>query len=347
MMNRPIFLFTLAAAAAVIFTGCEKKAAGPSDSAAVPRTGKKLAFIINNPSPFWDFSQAGLNKAAAELGVNPDFQSPNTGTVEEQNRLLETILSKKDSYGGVAISPLDPKNQTEILNKVAAELPLITHDSDAPNSQRRFFVGTNNVEAGKALAMLMKEKMPEGGSFALFVGSLDALNAKQRRQGIIQELSDGAVQDAPNDKPVALGKYTLVESMTDNTDRAAAQQNVEAAVRRYTDLKAVCGLWSYNPPQCLEALKTAGKLGQVKVFAFDEEKATLAAIAEGVCEGTIVQQPFEFGYQSMKYLNKIDKGEALEVPANKEFPIPVLTVKKENLDEFKKNMEAQLSGLAK
>ncbi len=336
MIKRSQFLFLAASVGSLAFlSGCGQKA---------PEK-KKMAFIINNPSPFWDFSKAGLLKAEAELGVASVFQSPADGTVESQNRLLEEILKMKDSYTGVAISPIDPKNQQEILNKVAAVLPLITHDSDAPATNRRFFVGTNNTEAGKQLAKLMKARMPEGGSFAIFVGSLDALNAQQRRQGIIQELSDGALQDAPNNAPVALGKFTLVESMTDNTDRDAAARNVEAALRRYTDLKAVCGLWSYNPPQCLEALKAQNKLGQVKVFAFDEETATLDAIASGNCEGTIVQQPYEFGYLSAKYIGAIAKGEALQIPDNKEFPVSVVTVTKETLAEFKTKMEAQLSGL--
>jgi ribose transport system substrate-binding protein len=258
--------------------------------------------------------------------------------VEEQNRILETILQKKESYKGVAISPLDPKNQTEILNKVAAVMPLICHDSNAPASNSLFYVGTNNVDAGKLFGKLVKEKMPDGGSFALFVGSLDASNAKERRQGIIRELSDGTIQDAPNGAPVTLGKWTLVESMTDNADRAVAQQNVETVLRRYPDLKAVGGLWSYNTPQCLEALKSAGKLGQVKVFAFDEEEATLDAILAGNCEGTIVQQPYEFGYQSMKYLKTLADGGKLDVPANKEFPVPALIIKKEDVASFREKL---------
>ncbi len=316
--------------------------AGNGGNPVVTGAGKPtFAFVINNASPFWSYAKAGIKKAQREFNLVGETQTPPTGTVEEQNRILETILQNPDKYKGVAISPCDPKNQTEILNKVAAVMPLICHDSDAPASDRRFYVGTSNLAAGKLFAKLMKDRMPEGGGFVLFVGSLDAQNAKERRQGIIQELSDGTVQDAPNGQPVGCGKYTLLDTMTDNADRAAAQSNVEAAVRRFGDqLKAVGGLWSYNTPQCINGLRSSGKLGQVKVFGFDEEEDTLNGIEEGICEGTIVQQPFEFGYQSMSFLRQIFDGKTISVPADKAISVPALIIKKEGLKEYREKLTA-------
>ena len=131
------------------------------------------------------------------------------------------------------------------------------------------------------------------------------------------------------------------DTMTDNADRAAAQSNVEAAVRRFGDqLKAVGGLWSYNTPQCINGLRSSGKLGQVKVFGFDEEEDTLNGIEEGICEGTIVQQPFEFGYQSMSFLRQIFDGKTISVPADKAISVPALIIKKEGLKEYREKLTA-------
>jgi ribose transport system substrate-binding protein len=154
-----------------------------------PAGAPKFAFIINNNSDFWSYARAGLKKAEKEFGIVADFQAPPTGTLEEQNRIISSILLKKDEYKGVAISPVEPANQTDIINKAAAELPFICHDSDAPKSNRRFYVGTNNVDAGRLLGKLIKQRLPQGGKIVLFVGSIDALNAKQRREGLIDELS--------------------------------------------------------------------------------------------------------------------------------------------------------------
>lgn len=162
---------------------------GEAASTSTPPAGApKFAFIINSNSPFWIYARAGLKKAEADFGLIAEFHTPPTGSVTEQNRILESILLRKDEYAGVAISPIDPENQTDILNQVAAELPLITQDSDAPQSRRRFYIGTNNVEAGRLLGQLMRQKWPEGGKLMLFVGTLDAINARERRQGIIEAL---------------------------------------------------------------------------------------------------------------------------------------------------------------
>lgn len=157
--------------------------------APAPETDTRFAFVINNPDPFWEYARAGCYKAQQDFNVTVDFQAPATGEAAEQNRILEDILTK-GGYHGVALTPLDPANQTAMINKVAAAMPLICHDSDAPDSDRLFYLGTNNYEAGRMLGKLVKERMPEGGKIMIFVGNLDVLNAQQRRAGLIDELKE-------------------------------------------------------------------------------------------------------------------------------------------------------------
>ena len=88
------------------------------------------------------------------------------------------------------MSPLDPKNQTALLNRVAEKVTLLCHDSDAPDSNRLFYLGTNNYMGGRQVGKLVKEALPDGGKLMIFVGKLDVLNAQQRRQGVIDELMD-------------------------------------------------------------------------------------------------------------------------------------------------------------
>ena len=162
------------------------KAAAAAASQA-PAGAPKFAFVINNSSDFWSYAQAGLRKAEADFGISAEFLSPAKGNASEQNRVFDNVIQKGD-YKGVAVSPINPENQTDALNKLAAAMPLITHDSDAPASNRRFYIGTNNVEAGRAMGQFIKKQLPEGGKIIITVGKLDALNAKQRREGLIEEL---------------------------------------------------------------------------------------------------------------------------------------------------------------
>ncbi|MEM7383758.1 MAG: substrate-binding domain-containing protein [Verrucomicrobiota bacterium] len=126
------------------------------------------------------------------------------------------------------------------------------------------------------------------------------------------------------------GKFTVLGTRTDGADRAAAKANAENTLVRHPDIDAMIGLWAYNAPACLEALKAAEKTDQVKVFSFDEADAALLGIKDGLIEGTIVQQPYEFGYQSIKYLKDIHDGKTIEVPANQQIDIPAKTITKEN-----------------
>lgn len=182
----PVSLVTKEGVAAFQQKLIDLKAAAAGASTA-PAGAPKFAFVTNNSSDFWSYAQAGLRKAEADFGVSADFLAPTQSNASEQNRVLENV-SQKGGYKGVAVSPIDPENQADALNKLAAAMPLLCHDSDAPKSNRRFYIGTNNVDAGRAMGAFIKKQLPEGGKIIITVGKLDALNAQQRRQGLIEEL---------------------------------------------------------------------------------------------------------------------------------------------------------------
>ena len=148
----------------------------------------KLAFVTNNASEFWKIAAAGVRKYEAEAKVQVDVKMPANGTPEEQNQILENLASQ--GYDAIAVSVVAPNDQVPVLNRVAEKAKLITFDSDAPQSNRLLYIGTNNYEAGRAVGKLVKEAMPEGGVIAIFVGQLEPLNARQRRQGVLDELAD-------------------------------------------------------------------------------------------------------------------------------------------------------------
>lgn len=108
----------------------------------------RLAFVTNNAADFWTIARAGCNKAAEELpNVNIEFKIPGDGSAATQRRILDDLLAK--GVDGIAISPIDAANQTLFLNEVSKQTLLITHDSDAPKSDRACYVGTDNVAAGR------------------------------------------------------------------------------------------------------------------------------------------------------------------------------------------------------
>ena len=130
--------------------------------------------------------------------------------------------------------------------------------------------------------------------------------------------------------------------LTDQFDRAKAKANAEDALSRYPDLSCMVGLFAYNPPKCLEAIKAAGKLGQIKLISFDEEAEALAAIRDGHIHGTVVQNPYMYGYSSVETLHKINGGDTSMIPANKFKGIPARMIRKDNVMEFWADLNKKL-----
>jgi ribose transport system substrate-binding protein len=289
---------------------------------------KTLAFVVNVPADFWTIARRGTEKAQAELpNYNIEFYVPGEMSAAAQKRILEDLLAK--GVAGVAISPVNPDDSTDILNQVASKAALITQDADAPNSNRLMYLGTDNVAAGRQAGELMKKSLPEGGTAMLFVGTMDAANARERTQGIKEA--------------IAGTKIEIIDIRTDGGDQAKAKANVEDTLTKYPDINLLVGLWAYNTPQIYNAVKAAGMGGKVKIVGFDEDQQTLKGISEGVIDGTVVQQPYEFGYQSMITLAKIIEGDTSVIPANKQNIIPTQIVDKSNVEDFAKRIKDLLA----
>jgi ribose transport system substrate-binding protein len=298
----------------------------------------QVAFVSNNAEEFWTIAEAGTKKAADELQVDVLFRRPPNGTAAEQKEIIEDLLTLR--VQGLAISVNDPKNQVSLLNRVADRMPLLTQDNDAPDSKRLCYIGTDNYVAGKAVGLMVKEAMPEGGHIAIFVGKPDPLNAQQRRQGVLDELAGQA--NAPG--PKQFGKYILLDTFYDDVDLKVAKDKAATALLQLQNEPNVCliGLWAYNPPAILSAVKDANKQGKVHIVGFDEMENTLIGIKEGHIHGTVVQQPFEFGYQSVKLLTALAKGDRSGVPADGIKYIPHLVIKKDNVETFHQNLKKLL-----
>jgi ribose transport system substrate-binding protein len=300
---------TIGCLSLLLFAACAKT--GP--------TQKKLAFVTNNSSDFWTIARKGTEKADGELAdVTVEFKMPGDGSAAEQKRIVDDLLAK--GIDGIAISPVDPENQTQLLNEVSKQALVFTQDSDAPKSDRVCYVGTDNVAAGRQAGTLIKEALPQGGKIMVFVGNLDARNAQERLQGIKQTLEGSNVQ--------------ILDTRTDNTDRVRAKSNVSDTLVKYSDVVGLVGLWSYNGPAIVNAVRESGKTGQVKIIAFDEEDETLAGIKDGSIFGTVVQQPFEFGNQAIQLMAKYLAGDKSGIPASKQLFVPTLIIKKDNVEAF-------------
>ena len=279
----------------------------------------QLAFVTNNSADFWTIARRGVEKADAELAdVEVEFRLTADGTAAEQQRVVDDLLTK--GIDGIAISPVDPQNQTALIDAAAKQAIVFTQDSDAPQSARTCYIGTDNVAAGRQAGELIREAIPEGGAIMLFVGKLDARNAQERVQGIKDTLAGSNLR--------------IIDVRTDDVDDVRAKANAADTLVRYPDIKGLVGLWSYNGPAILNAVREAGKVGQVRIVAFDEADETLAGVKAGAIHATVVQQPYEFGYQAITRMAQAVRGDRSFIPATKQIIVPTLVVNRANVDEF-------------
>lgn len=341
--------FSILGVLLILMVGCSKSTTssrGPTGGAPLTSDQRpKVAYVTNGVASFWVIAESGVKQGGEEFDADVEVLMPAEG-ISDQKRMIEDLLTK--GADGIAVSPIDPENQTELLNKAANYTNLITHDSDAPDSDRMCYIGMDNYLAGRMCGDLVKEAMPEGGKIAIFIGRLEQDNARRRRQGVIDSILE-RTQDAsrfdPPDAEIKVGKWHIVGTYTDQFDRAQGKANAEDAMSRHPDLDGMIGLFAYNPPLMLEALNQGDKLGKIKVIAFDEADETLQGIKDGTVYGTVVQNPFEYGRQSVRILSGLSRGQSLEqlgVPDNGFVNIEARQIRKDNVDEFwaelKKNL---------
>jgi len=307
--------------ATAVASGCQSRESGAVSGAKT----LKVAFVTNNSADFWTIARRGVEKADQEMAdVEAEFRLTADGTAAEQQRVVDDLLTK--GVDAIAISPVDPQNQTCMIDAAAKQALVFTQDSDAPQSARTCYIGTDNLAAGRQAGQLIREAIPEGGPVMLFVGRLDARNAQERVQGIKEALAGSNIR--------------IIDVRTDDADDVRAKANAADTLVRYPDIKGMVGLWSYNGPAILNAVRDAGRAGKVRIVTFDEADETLAGIKAGHIHATVVQQPYEFGYQAIKRMAQAVRGDRSFIPESKQIIVPTLVVNRANVDEFTQRINA-------
>jgi ribose transport system substrate-binding protein len=325
--------------------------------------GPVVAFVTNNADPFWNLAEAGARAGAAEHKVTLIFRKPSPDTVAQQKQEIENAINK--GAKAVTVSVIDPKNQTADIDEFSKKVAVLTQDNDAPASKRLAYIGTENYKAGRAAGKLVREALgPDGGTVAIFVGRIESLNSRQRRQGVIDELAGRPEPKDPNDitawgdgETVGNIKFHERTYTETNVGEKNAQANAEDFLNKMPKTGNVClvGLWAYNPPACLaaaDAIKDKEQRARVKIVGFDERPGTLDGIKAGAIFGTIVQDPYGFGYESVKIMAALASGDKSKLPKDGILHLPFRVIQKEagekdglkrmGVDEFRKQLDERL-----
>ena len=313
---KKLSILLLALCSLALLPGCGQNGGTPTQQS----TEKKLhlAFVANSAGEYWSIVNLGCETAAQQIGaVAVDFRFPVESTVAAQQELLTNVVA--GGVDGVAVSPIDDASQANLLNEIAGKTLLVCADSDAATSKRACYIGTDNVAAGKQAADLIKATLPQGGKILLFVGYANAQNTKNRVEGIQAGLAGSNIQ--------------IVDTLADGQKSPVAQKNAENALVKYPDLAGMIGISGYHGPALLAAVSEAQKTGKVQLVCFDDNSDTLAGIAAGTIYGTIAQNPFQIGRQTILQMDKYLRGDKLALSGGKIFTSS-RAITKDNIASF-------------
>lgn len=296
---------------------------------AAPASSQEIRVVVIGKSvhPYWANVEKGVIAAAEKVGVKAEFFVPVKEDVQAQLSTMESYIAQ--GVSGIAIAPSDPVAAGPVIKKAMdAGIPVITLDTDAPESVRLAYVGTNNYEAGKVAGENMVKLLPEGGKVAIGTGSLTALNSLERMQGFREVVE-------------AAGNITVVEPVNnDKEDSATALELATASMVAHPDLAGAFGVYAYNGPAWAKAAKEQGLAGKVRIVGFDATVEHIEFLKEGVIDVLVAQREYFQGYKSVELLTLIaQKGieEGMKeygVPENKIVDTGVDVVTKATLAKY-------------
>jgi ribose transport system substrate-binding protein len=271
---------------------------------------KYFLISANLQVPYWQTAGAGFMQAASELKVRAEFAGPDTYDAKEQQQAFQKAVQQKAS--GILISVVDPHLMKEDIDRaIAAGIPVVTVDSDAPLSKRLFFIGTNNYQAGLMGGQRLAKEMQGKGNVAVFTMPEQA-NLNDRLRGY---------HDALAASPQI--KITHVVDIKGDP-RAAFDTTTQLIGKEKDKINAFVCLEAQAGKEVATVLSNNGVKDKV-VMAFDADPDTLDWIQKGVIAATISQKPYTMTFVGLKMLDDLyhHKLKTLDIDWSKDSLAPI------------------------
>ena len=245
--------------------------------------------------PFYQVMQIGVEKAAADLGVEVVTQIPPTWGVEAQTPILDALIARGD-LDYIITAPVDKDQMVGPLQAaVDAGIKIITVDTflgdgdyaGGPVTFPISYIGSDNVEGGRISARGLAKAI--GGKGTVYINSTNpnVSSVEGREQGFAEVMKN----EFPDIKVIG-PDYNL-------DDAAKATQQTAAVLEREPDLAGVFGTNVFSAQGAGQAVINAGLGGHVQVVAYDATKDAIESMNQGVVSLVLAQKPFDMGYMAV------------------------------------------------
>jgi ribose transport system substrate-binding protein len=322
MTPRPTLL------AVVLFAAAAGAACGRGqEPAATTARGLKIAMIAkSSTNPVFLSARTGAEAAAREqsqthgIPIEIVWLTPpaEDGQVQAQ-RLTQAV---NEGANAALISCSDAAKVTGAINDaVGRGVPVMTFDSDAPDSQRFAFYGVDDVKTGRTVMDELARQMGGKGSIAILAGNQNAPNLRKRVEG---------VQEEARKHPgiTVVGTFYHTETPQDAAAEVIRVQNAYPQIQGW----AMIGGW----PLFTQTLLTDLDPKKVKIVAVDALPAELAYVEKGLAPVLLAQPTYLWGYESVKRI--VDKVH-LKQDVPEIIPMELVRVSRENLGTWARQLK--------
>jgi ribose transport system substrate-binding protein len=296
-----------------------------------PHDARETYILVaaNTRIPYWQSALAGLNRAGTEMKVTVNMVGPKRYDPKaERDELLNAIQEKPS---GILISAADATLLTADINSASQQgIPIITIDSDAPDSKRLFFIGSDNYGIGKLGGELLVKLLGGKGNVVMFTYP-NQNNLTERQHGY-ESMFEGH-------------PYLKVTRAVDiQGDPVIAYNTAKQLLTAKAKVDAFVCLEAVACPEVGEAVAETNMSGKVTIMAMDTDQRTLKWIQQGLVSATIAQKPYTMAYLGVKLLDDVHHRMPTSLTANfaqNSFsPLPTFVdtgtfiVDKSNVDSF-------------
>jgi ribose transport system substrate-binding protein len=241
---------------------------------------KYFLVTANTKVPYWQEAAAGFNRAAVQMHVHAEFVGPETYDPKAQHEDFQDVLKQKPTGILVSVSAPDLLNG-DIDAAIAQGVPVIAMDSDAPDSKRLFFIGTDNYKAGVMGARMLAKGLAGKGNVVVFTIPGQA-NLKDRLRGYTDVFAEHP-------------QIKITEVIDEHGDPGVVFDRTMEIVEKGAKVDAFACLTSIAGPEVAEVLGRKNITGKL-VVAMDTDQRTLEGIQKGLITAAIGQKPFTMAY---------------------------------------------------
>ncbi|WP_066249962.1 sugar-binding protein [Neobacillus drentensis] len=247
---------------------------------------------------YWRLVEQGAQAAAKDYGVMLEYVGPKQANIDNHLKTIE--MSAASKVDGILTQGLSDEQFTPLINKVVESgIPVITVDTDAANSKRLAYIGTDNYYSGFLAGKALIQDTKGQANVAIITGSFYANHQQQRVKGF-----QDAVQGEKG--------IHIIDVVESEISRVHAAEKAYQIIKDHPEVNAFFGTSALDGIGIAQVVDKYVKPGKIYIVGFDALPETLAYIRNGTINATVVQEPYEMGYRAVKMMINLIQGKTVE-----------------------------------